>query len=182
MNQVITFNIDGIKMLKLNKYSDSRGFFTERFKDQYKDVLDIKTNFVQDNFSRSYKNVVRGLHLQHSPGQGKLITCLSGEILDVVVDIRKGSSTYGKHLSIVLKGDEPSLLWIPAGFAHGFSVQSEATDLLYKVDCYYNPKNEISIKWNDPELKIDWKVSSPIVSDKDNASPSFSDYSKNPLF
>lgn len=182
MGEVITFNISGVTLLKLNKYSDSRGFFTERFKDDYKKLLGITTNLVQDNFSRSIQNVVRGLHMQHSPGQGKLVTCLSGEILDVVVDIRKNSPTYGQHVSVNLKGDEPSLFWVPAGFAHGFSTLSATADVLYKVDCLYNAKNEMSIQWNDMDLGIDWKVKNAIVSDKDNASPSFKRYSENPVF
>jgi dTDP-4-dehydrorhamnose 3,5-epimerase len=182
MSQIIQFNINGPVLLKLNKYSDTRGFFTERYKDDYKKLLGIETNFVQDNFSRSAKNVVRGLHMQHSPGQGKIVTCLNGEILDIVVDVRKNSPTFGKHLAVTLKGDDPALFWVPGGFAHGFSVQSESADVLYKVDCLYNAANEVSIKWNDKDLGIDWKVQSPVVSDKDNASPSFSDYIKKPAF
>lgn len=182
MSQVSQFHIQGPVLLTLNKYADSRGFFTERYKDDYKKILGLTTNFVQDNFSTSLKNVVRGLHMQHSPGQGKLVTCLHGEILDVVVDIRKGSPTYGQHVTVHLKGDEPALFWIPSGFAHGFSVLSETADVLYKVDCPYNAKNEMSIKWNDADLKIDWKVKEAVVSDKDNASPSFKTYSENPAF
>ncbi len=182
MSLIRQFHIQGPVLLTLNKYADSRGFFTERYKDDYKNLLGVTTNFVQDNFSRSTKNVVRGLHMQHSPGQGKLVSCVNGEILDVVVDIRKGSPTYGQHVSVTLKGDEPSLFWIPAGFAHGFSVLSDVADVLYKVDCHYDAKNEMSIKWNDADLKIDWKVSQAVVSDKDNASPSFKDYSEKPVF
>jgi dTDP-4-dehydrorhamnose 3,5-epimerase len=182
MSQITQFDIQGPILLKLNKYADNRGFFTERYKDEYKKLLGIQTNFVQDNFSRSVKSVVRGLHMQHSPGQGKIVTCLSGEILDVIVDVRRNSSTYGKHISVSLKGDEPALFWVPGGFAHGFSVQSESADVLYKVDCLYNAANEVSIKWNDVDIAIDWKVSNPVVSDKDNASPSFKAYSEKPAF
>ena len=182
MNQAVKFNIEGPMLLNLNRYDDNRGFFTERFKDDYKSLLNIKTDFVQDNFSRSYKNVIRGLHMQHSPGQGKLVSCLSGKILDVVVDIRQNSPTYGQHLSVLLDGDIPSLFWVPSGFAHGFSVQSEMADVLYKVDCHYNAKNELSIKWDDPDLKIDWKINNPVISDKDNLNLSFAEYSQNPAF
>ncbi len=182
MSQISQFPIQGPVLLTLRNYPDSRGFFTERYKDEYKKLLSISTDFVQDNFSRSTKNVIRGLHMQHSPGQGKLISCVHGEILDVVVDIRKNSLTYGQHLSVALNGDEPTLFWIPAGFAHGFSVLSEVADVLYKVDCHYNAKNEMSILWNDPDLKIDWKVSTPIVSEKDGDSPSFKEYAQNPIF
>jgi dTDP-4-dehydrorhamnose 3,5-epimerase len=182
MSQTTQFPIQGPVLLTLNKYADSRGFFTERYKNDYKKILGVATDFVQDNFSRSAKNVVRGLHMQHSPGQGKLITCLHGEIHDVVVDIRKNSPTFGQHVSVSLKGDEPALFWIPAGFAHGFSVLSDTADVLYKVDCHYNAKNEMSIKWNDADLKIDWKVTNAVVSEKDNASPSFKAYSEKPAF
>ena len=182
MSQITQFDVKGPVLLKLNKYSDSRGFFTERYKDEYKKILGIETSFIQDNFSRSVKNVVRGLHMQHSPGQGKIVTCLNGEILDVIVDVRKNSPTYGKHISVSLKGDEPALFWVPGGFAHGFSVQSDVADVLYKVDCLYNAKNELSIKWNDADLGIDWKVSTAIVSDKDNASASFETYFEKPAF
>lgn len=182
MKNVNQFNISGPLLLNLKIYTDSRGFFTERYKIDYNALLGIKTNFVQDNFSRSKKNVVRGLHTQHSPGQGKLVTCLSGEILDVVVDVRKNSPTFGQHISVTLSGNEPALFWIPAGFAHGFSVQSESADLLYKVDCHYEAQKEVSIKWDDPQLGIDWKVSSAVVSDKDNMSSTFADYMKNPVF
>lgn len=182
MSQIQKFHIEGPSLLCLNKHDDSRGFFTERYKDDYKKLLGITTDFVQDNFSRSNKNVVRGLHMQHSPGQGKLVTCLNGEVLDVVVDIRKDSPTFGRHVSVILKGDEPALFWIPAGFAHAFAVLSETADILYKVDCHYNAKNEMSIKWNDADLAIDWKVKDPIVSEKDSQSPSFQAYSENPAF
>lgn len=176
MAEVKTFDIEGPVLLHLNKYADTRGFFVERFKDDYKKLIGIQNEFVQDNFSRSFKNVVRGLHMQHSPGQGKLITCLNGEILDIVVDVRKNSPTLGQHISITMTGDEPSLFWVPAGFAHGFSTQSDFADVLYKVDCVYNAKNEVSIKWNDSDLNLDWKVPNPIISDKDKASGSFAEY------
>lgn len=182
MANIKTFPLEGLKLLTLNKYSDARGFFTERYKDLYKSQLEISSTFFQDNFSRSHKNVVRGLHMQHSPGQGKLVTCLHGEILDVAVDVRKNSPTYGQHVSVILKGDDPAWFWIPAGFAHGFSVQSETADVLYKVDCGYAADKEASIKWDDADLAIDWKVSSAIVSDKDNVSASFAEYKKHPVF
>jgi dTDP-4-dehydrorhamnose 3,5-epimerase len=182
MAEIKTFDIEGPILLKLNKYADTRGFFVERFKSDYSKLMGIPGEFVQDNFSRSFKNVIRGLHMQHSPGQGKLITCLSGEILDVVVDVRKNSATLGQHLSVSMSGDVPDLFWVPAGFAHGFSTLSESADVLYKVDCVYNAQNEVSIKWNDSDLKIDWKVKNPIISDKDQLSNSFADYLKKANF
>ena len=180
--EVKRFDIDGPFLLPLKKFVDGRGFFVERYKDQYGELLGIRNQFLQDNFSRSIKNVVRGLHMQHSPGQGKLVTCLSGSILDIAVDVRKSSPTFGKHVGVILTGDEPSLLWIPGGFAHGFSVLSDHADVHYKVDSLYNSKTEVGLLWNDPELGIDWKVASPIISDKDKIAMSFQDYKKNPVF
>ena len=176
------FEISGPLLLSLKTFSDTRGFFVERFKAEYAEALGITNSFIQDNFSRSFKNVVRGLHMQHSPGQGKLVTCLAGSILDVAVDVRAKSPTFGKYVQVNLKGDEPSLFWIPPGFAHGFSVLSETADVHYKVDCLYNSKNEIGLQWNDPELAVDWKVSQPIVSEKDTTGIRFSEYKLKPVF
>lgn len=177
-----TFSIEGPKLLKLKKFADNRGFFVERYKDAFAQELGIKGNFVQDNFSNSKKNVLRGLHYQHSPGQGKLVTCLSGEIFDVAVDIRKNSPTFGQHVSVVLNSEDPALFWIPAGFAHGFLVRSESADVMYKVDCLYNAKNEGSLIWNDPDLKINWGIDSPLLSDKDAVAPGFKEYSHAAIF
>jgi dTDP-4-dehydrorhamnose 3,5-epimerase len=182
MIDIHTFDIEGPRLLKLKKMSDERGFFVERYKESYNEILGIKKSFVQDNFSRSVKNVVRGLHLQHSPGQGKLVSCLSGEIRDIVIDVRQKSPTYGKSIAVHLKDDEPSLFWVPAGFAHGFSVLSDYADVLYKVDCHYAAVHERAIVWNDPELNLNWMVSQPIVSDKDSKALTFKDYKKDPVF
>lgn len=177
-----SFSIVGPKLLKLKKFADERGFFVERFKKVFADELGIQGTFVQDNFSHSKKDVLRGLHYQHSPGQGKLVTCLSGEIFDVAVDIRKNSPTFGQHVSIVLSSEDPALFWIPTGFAHGFVVRSESADVMYKVDCLYNAKNEGSLIWNDPDLKIDWGVNKPLLSPKDAVAPSFSEYKNAAIF
>lgn len=177
-----TFSISGPKLLKLKKFADPRGYFVERYKDAYADLFEIPGSFVQDNFSHSKKDVLRGLHYQHSPGQGKLVTCLSGEIFDVAVDIRKESPTFGQHVSVILSSEEPSLFWIPAGFAHGFIVRSAVADVMYKVDCLYNAKNEGSIRWNDSDLKIDWGVQTPLLSDKDAAAPTFKEYQNAAIF
>ena len=123
---------------------------------------------MQDNFSRSNYKVLRGLHYQTDPQQGKLVTCLNGEIFDVCVDLRKSSSTYGQHISINLRGDEPSCLWIPPGFAHGFCVLSQnGADVMYKVDSAYNPKTEGCILWNAANLGVSWPIQDPILSEKD---------------
>lgn len=170
--EIIEFPIKGLKLIKLKAFHDERGFFTERFNLTKFKELGLPTEFVQDNFSRSKYGVLRGLHYQMDPAQGKLVTCLSGEIFDVAVDIRKDSPTYGQHVSVTMKGDEPSWFWIPTGFAHGFCVTSkEGADVLYKVDAVYNPKSEKSFLWSSNSIKIQWPVENPLLSLKDKASP-----------
>ncbi len=162
------FKISGLKLITPRVFQDERGFFCERFNlQQFKD-LQIPTNYIQDNFSRSKKDVLRGLHYQNNPSQMKLVTCLRGKVLDVALDIRKDSPTYGHHQAVVLDGEIPQWFLIPAGFAHGFLVLSEEpADFYYKVDNYYNPFGEGSILWNDPDLGINWQNSSPLVNGKD---------------
>lgn len=166
--EVQSLKIPDIKLIKLKTFFDNRGFFTERFQMEKFKALQLPTHFVQDNFSRSNHKVLRGLHFQTEPQQGKLVTCLQGEIFDVCVDVRKSSPTYGQHISVVLNGNEPSCLWIPAGFAHGFCVLSATgADVMYKVDSAYNPKTEGCISWNAKDLNIAWPIKDPILSDKD---------------
>lgn len=164
-------------------FKDPRGFFTERFReDQFKEI-GIHTHFVQDNFSRSDYKILRGLHYQYDKPQSKLVTCTYGKILDVAVDIRKSSPTFGKSVQIILTGENPQWFWIPSGFAHGFCVLSkEGADVLYKVDVGYNPKGEGGIMWNDPYLKINWELNDPLVSDRDQKGMSFDDYKNNQKF
>lgn len=166
--EIIEFPIKGLKLIKLKTFHDERGFFTERFNLTKFKELGLPTNFVQDNFSRSKYGVLRGLHYQTDPAQGKLVTCLSGEIFDVAVDIRKDSPTYGQHVSVTLKGDDPSWFWIPAGFAHGFCVTSkEGADTMYKVDSFWNPKSEKCILSTSPSLNINWPIKEFILAPKD---------------
>lgn len=172
--EVIEFPIQGPKLIKLKTYHDNRGFFTERFNLNKFKELNLPTDFVQDNFSRSNYAVLRGLHYQMNPAQGKLVTCLSGEIFDVSVDIRENSPTYGKHIAVTLSGDEPSWLWIPGGFAHGFCVTSkDGADVLYKVDSPYNPKTEGAYHWSSKALQIQWPIKTPILSPKDQEAIEF---------
>lgn len=174
--EVIEFPIEGLKLIKHKAFHDERGFFVERFNEMKFKELGLPTAFVQDNFSRSKYGVLRGLHYQTNPSQGKLVTCLHGEVFDVAVDIRKNSPTYGQHVSVVLKGDEPAWFWIPGGFAHGFCVTSkEGADVAYKVDCLWSPKSEGSIKWNSAELKIEWPIAKPVLSEKDQKNTPFKD-------
>ena len=155
-------------------HGDARGFFVERFNAKKFEELGLPVNFVQDNHSRSQYGVVRGLHFQLDPFQGKLVGVLSGRIQDVVVDIRRDSSTYGMHASVDLDDISGKLLWVPAGFAHGFCVTSEGgADVMYKVDCLYDPNKEKGIRWNDAELNINWQVENPVVSHRDSQMPSF---------
>ncbi|HCR85046.1 MAG TPA: dTDP-4-dehydrorhamnose 3,5-epimerase [Alphaproteobacteria bacterium] len=181
--RIYNTDIEGLKIIELKLFADERGFFTERFVEQKFADHDIKNNFVQDNHSRSLPNVVRGLHYQRNPDQAKLVSCISGKILDVAVDIRKNSKTFGKHFSIELSGENGLMLFVPAGFAHGFSVLgNKPADVMYKIDGYYAPKGEGGIIYNDPELDINWKVENPVISNKDLVLPKFSEYKKNPLF
>jgi dTDP-4-dehydrorhamnose 3,5-epimerase len=159
-------------------YDDSRGFFYEAYNQKIFGGAGVETQFVQDNQSRSTYGVIRGLHYQVPPfAQAKLVRTLVGSILDVVVDIRKGSPTFGKVFSIELSAENKKQLFIPAGFAHGFSVLSEAAEVLYKCDQFYNKSCEQGILYNDPALQIDWKVplDQAIVSDKDLVLPVFAE-------
>jgi dTDP-4-dehydrorhamnose 3,5-epimerase len=190
--RVTSFEIEGPKLIAMPMYRDERGFFVERFrKDRFFDLgigaqgaATSADAFVQDNFSRSHPGVVRGLHAQFAPGQGKLVTCVSGRIFDVAVDIRAKSPTFGRSVSAVLCGDEPSWLWIPPGFAHGFCVLGDTpADVSYKVTAHYNAAGECGILWNDPELGVKWPLDRPpVLSAKDLQLPSFASYRKSPHF
>jgi dTDP-4-dehydrorhamnose 3,5-epimerase len=179
--QIISEHLNGLKLLKLEIYKDERGFFVERYSEKKFKEIGLPTNFIQDNFSRSRAGVVRGLHYQKSPDQAKLVGCLSGKILDVAVDIRKNSPTFGKHYSVELSAENGLVLYIPAGFAHGFSALTDA-DVMYKVDGLYNKAGEGGIIYNDADININWQVQNPIVSEKDKHLQSFKAYSQNPLF
>lgn len=164
--------IEGLKVVSLDVYRDSRGFFVERFNKKTFENHNLPTEFIQDNFSRSLPGVIRGLHYQNNPSQAKLVGCVRGRIWDVAVDIRKDSPTFGQYFAMELSGDNGKLLYIPAGFAHGFSVLGEEeADVHYKVDGVYNKAGEGGIIYNDPDLAIVWGVANPIVSDKDKILP-----------
>ena len=174
---------DGLKVVQLKIYHDNRGFFVERFNKKIFQDLGLPVDYFQDNHSLSAPNVIRGLHFQNNPSQAKLVGCLRGKILDVAVDIRKNSSTFGKYFSIELSAENGKLLFIPAGFAHGFAVLGdEPADVMYKVDNQFSKEGDGGIRFNDPDLKIDWQIANPIISDKDKNLPLFADYLKNPKF
>jgi dTDP-4-dehydrorhamnose 3,5-epimerase len=152
-------------------FGDQRGFFFESFNEEaFNQVTDLKVKFVQDNHSRSAKGVLRGLHYQIQQPQGKLVRVVSGEVLDVAVDIRRASPTFGKAVTVLLSGENHKQLWVPPGFAHGFVVLSETADFLYKTTDYYAPAFERCILWNDPAIGIDWQLTeAPKLSGKDAA-------------
>ena len=160
-------------------FGDERGFFLETFQaDRYADLSGINLPFVQDNHSRSSKGVLRGLHFQKTKPQGKLVRVVRGEVYDVAVDLRQDSSTFGQWEAIILSEENKIQFWIPPGFAHGFLVLSETADFEYKCTDYYNPADEGSLLWNDPDLNIPWPIDSPKLSEKDADAPLLGDLKK----
>ena len=158
MNLIKT-TIDGLVLLKPTIFKDNRGYFIESFNKENMNILLGDVNFVQDNESESFRGVLRGLHFQKPPyTQAKLVRCLKGSVLDVALDLRKDSKTYGCFETNLLSDENKKQLFIPKGFAHGFVVLSEKAIFSYKVDNYYNPDSESGVLWNDPDLHIDWKI------------------------
>ena len=170
-------DIEGLLVIEPFVYNDDRGYFFESYNlKAYKD-LGIDVDFVQDNQSCSKKNVLRGLHFQKPPfAQAKLVSVIKGSVMDVVVDIRKESPTYGKYFSIVLSSSNKKLLYIPEGFAHGFLTLEDDTIFSYKCSNFYNKDSEDSLLWNDLDLKIDWGIKHPILSEKDKQARIFSEF------
>jgi dTDP-4-dehydrorhamnose 3,5-epimerase len=169
--RVLETRLSGVKIIEPALFPDQRGYFFEAFNARKYNEAGITREFVQDNVSCSHKGVLRGLHLQNPTLQGKLVTVLSGAVLDVAVDVRAGSPTFAQHVSAVLDDRAHRQLWIPRGFAHGFVVLSNEATFLYKCDAPYDHGSEIGIRWDDPDLNIDWEVDRPILSDKDAAAP-----------
>ena len=168
--------IPDVVLVDARSFGDARGLFRELWKESDFAANGIPARFVQDNHSRSVRGVLRGLHFQRPPhAQGKLVYAMNGEILDVVVDVRKSSPTYGQWVSAVLSGDNGHALWVPAGFAHGFAVRSDVAHLMYKVTDVYSPECDAGILWNDPDLNIDWGVDAPLLSAKDTQLPRLRD-------
>ena len=170
-------HIEGLVIVKPNVFPDSRGYFFESFnKEKFKN-MGLNASFVQDNISKSSKNVLRGLHFQNPPyAQGKLVHVLRGAVLDVAVDIRKDSATYGQHYCIELSEENKLQFYIPEGFAHGFLTLEDDTIFSYKCTQLYNKESEGSIKWDDPDLGINWQSNNPIVSPKDQMAPNFQNF------
>ena len=183
--EILDTDIEGLKILKPRIFTDARGYFFESFSKRLFDKEVAPVDFVQDNESCSSYGVIRGLHFQRPPFcQAKLVRCVKGRVLDVAVDIRKGSPTYGKHVAVELSDDNRLQFFIPHGFAHGFAVLSDIAVFQYKCDNYYHPESEGGISLLDPELAIDWRVDieKAILSDKDKHHPSLADFNSPFIF
>lgn len=167
--KIIKTTISDVLIINPNVFGDERGFFFESYnKNKFEDATGISTEFVQDNHSRSGKNILRGLHYQIKQPQGKLVSVASGEVFDVVVDLRRASPTFCQWVGISLSEENKKQLWVPPGFAHGFFVLSDQADVIYKTTDYYSPENERCIRWDDATLAIDWPCKEqPILSEKD---------------
>lgn len=174
--------IDGLILIEPQVFGDSRGFFLELWNEKRFEEAGITVPFVQDNVSFSRRGILRGLHFQNPNAQGKLVSALQGEIFDVAVDLRRSSPTFGKWFSVVLSGEKKQQLFIPAGFAHGFQVVSETALFHYKCTGLYSPKDERTLRWDDPELGINWPVADPTLSDKDRKGTLLKDFSPEHLF
>jgi len=174
---VIETGIPDLLVIEPSVFGDERGFFYESFNQRaWEEKTGLKTTFVQDNHSRSKHNVLRGLHYQERQPQGKLTRVISGEVYDVVVDIRKNSPAFGRWEAVVLSASNKRMLWVPEGFAHGFLVLSEVAEFLYKTTAYWAPQYERTILWNDPTLNIDWPLQGePNLSGKDKAGKKWED-------
>ena len=173
---ILPTEIPDVLIIEPKVFQDERGFFLESFNEKaFSEKAGISDQFVQDNHSRSVQNVLRGLHYQIEQSQGKLVRAIAGSIFDVAVDIRKNSPTFGQWVSCLLSAENKRMLWVPAGFAHGFLVVSENAEVLYKTTDYYAPQHERCILWNDPDLAIDWPLpGEPILSPKDQNGKPFS--------
>lgn len=167
--QIVKTAIPEVLIIEPQVFGDERGFFFESFNQQkFEQFTGVKTEFVQDNHSRSAKNVLRGLHYQIQQPQGKLVRVVAGEVFDVAVDVRRNSATFGKWVGVLLSAENKRQLWVPPGFAHGFLVLKEATEFLYKTTDYYAPQHERCIRWDDPDIGIQWPLDvTPLLSAKD---------------
>ena len=162
--------LKGCVIIEPRVFGDDRGFFLETFQAiRYKQEADIDLPFVQDNHSRSARGILRGLHFQKNKPQGKLVRVVRGEVYDIALDIRKGSATFGEWEGVTLSEDNKKQIWVPPGFAHGFVVLSDIADFEYKCTDYYDPSDEGSILWSDPDLNIPWPIVNPVLSTKDKS-------------
>lgn len=174
--------ISAVKIIEPRVFEDDRGYFFEAYRKSILAEAGIEEEFVQDNVSKSYRNTVRGLHYQIKNPQAKLVQCLRGSILDVAVDLRQDSPSFGNYVAIKLSDVSKRMLFIPKGFAHGFSVLSDEAIVAYKCSDYYNSEGERGVRWDDPLIRINWDVSRPILSEKDRKLPLFSSLKEEDLF
>lgn len=171
--EVIDLPLAGAKLIRPRVFRDSRGFFFESFGAERYRAAGMPEVWVQDNHSLSRRGTLRGLHYQSTPGQAKLVRVTRGRIYDVLVDIRRGSPTFGQWHGVEIDAEEHSQVYIPVGFAHGFGVLSEIAEVQYKVSAPYNAANECAIRWNDPEIGVAWPIPEPVLSERDQSSESF---------
>jgi len=176
--EITELPLAGLKLIRPHVFRDSRGFFVETYSEPRYREAGIDVHFVQDNHSRSAKGTLRGLHYQSSPGQAKLIRVIHGRIFDVAVDIRPESPTFGKWAGEYLDAEEHLQLFIPAGFAHGFCVVSEAAEVTYKVSSVYDAKTEVGMRWNDPDIGVEWPIQEPLLSARDQSAESFREFAQ----
>ncbi|MDR9414887.1 MAG: dTDP-4-dehydrorhamnose 3,5-epimerase [Gracilimonas sp.] len=174
--------IPAVKIIEPRVFEDDRGYFFEAFRESVFKEAGIHAHFVQDNVSKSYKGTIRGLHYQIEDPQSKLVQCIKGSILDVAVDLRKDSPSFGHYVAIKLSDVSKRMLFVPRGFAHGFSVQSDEAIISYKCSNYYNKDGERGVRWDDPTIRINWNVERPILSDKDRTLPLLSSITHEDLF
>src|ERR1700754_952734 len=180
--KIIETDIPEVLIIEPKIFGDQRGFFTEIFQVERYAAAGIKRPFVQDNLSRSTYGVLRGLHLQNPCTQGKLVSAMRGNVLDVAVDVRVGSPNFGRHVSVELSEENRRQLWVPRGFAHGFAVLSETADFFYKCDNTYSPKDEIVVRWDDPGIGIAWGVEQPSLAPRDATAPRLADITNLPVY
>jgi len=173
---VTPLSLPDLKLVTPRVFRDHRGFFLETYQEARYEAAGISARFVQDNHARSTRGTLRGLHYQAVPGQAKLVRAVLGRVFDVAVDIRPGSPTFGKWAGVELDAETHQQLFIPVGFAHGYAVLSEVAEVEYKVTSYYDAAQELSIRWNDPELGVAWPVAEPVLSPRDEAAESFTSF------
>ncbi len=180
--KVLETSLPGVLVVEPEVFGDERGFFMETYQAERYARAGIHGPFLQDNYSRSVRGTLRGLHFQEPRAQGKVVSVARGAVFDVVVDIRRGSPTFGRWFSVLLSEQNKRQLWVPPGLAHGFCVMSDVADMVYKCTELYAPEHEMSILWNDPDLGIEWPVSEPLLAAKDIKAPRLRDAPLLPVY
>lgn len=181
MAERLETKLEGLALIEPVVHGDERGFMIESYSRDAWRELGVEVEFVQHNHSRSSRGTLRGIHFQTEPGQAKLVRCARGEILDVAVDLRRNSPTYGQWEAHVLDDIKHRQLFVPIGFGHGFAVLSEVADVAYQVSSYYDPTTEAGIAWNDPAVGVDWQVTDPLLSERDKNAPTLAEISSLPF-